>query len=75
MQTTAQSHFCSSLVFSGRLTVPGCRSQLIPCEKGGPSYIMLSKYEDDILINGFSANFQISIAKWSMKRHVADNGF
>ena len=35
---------------------------------------MLSKYESNILINGFLANFQISIAKWSMHRHVADNG-
>ena len=53
----------------------GCQNQLIFCEKGGlPSVIRLSKYESNILINGFLANFQISIAKWSMHRHVADNG-
>ena len=28
----------------------------------------------DILINGFLANFQKSIAKWSMHRHEADYG-
>ena len=38
------------------------------------SYIRLSKYESDILINGFLANFQKSMAKWSMFRPVADNG-
>ena len=56
---------------------PGCQNQLIFCEKGGePSFIRLSKYESNtgILINGFLANFQKSIAKWSMHRHMADTG-
>ena len=35
---------------------------------------MLLKSESDILINRFLANFQKSIAKWSIHRHVADNG-
>ena len=41
---------------------------------GEPSVIKLSKYEGNILKNEFLANFQISMAKWSMHRHVADNG-
>ena len=54
---------------------PGCWDQLITCEGGrGRSYIMLLKSESDILINRFLANFQKSIAKWSIHRHVADNG-
>ena len=76
MQTTAPSHFYSSLDFSSRL--PASRlpeSADFLWEGGGePSVIKLSKYEGNILKNEFLANFQISMAKWLMHRHVADNG-
>ena len=70
-----QAIFTAAWISPAGCRRPGCQNQLIFCEKGGePSVITLSKYEGNILINEFLANFQISMAKWSMHRHVADNG-
>ena len=75
MQTTAPSHFYSSLDFSSRLPAPRLLDPADFFREGGESSIItLSKYESNMLINGFLVNFLKSIAKWSMYRHVADNG-